>query len=185
MTRRTLHLTAVLTALTVSACGSSVTGATGTTGSPSNGGAFLAFAKCMRGSGVPNYPDPGGANGGGIRLSVNPGAGDTMQVNGVTVNAPAFRSAMAHCQNKLPNGGPHPSPAQLAKLRASALAMARCMRAHGISNFPDPTIRTGPGGRIGIEIGIGGANVDPSSPAFQAAQKVCMKGGFGVRVGGG
>ena len=172
-----LYLTAALTALTVAACGSSVTGGTGTTGSPSNGNAFLAFAKCMRGSGVPNYPDPGGANGGGIRLAVNPGSGQTLTVNGVTVSAPAFRSAMNHCQSKLPSGGHGPSAAQVARLRRQALAMARCMRAHGVPNFPDPTFKTGPAGRIGIGIAIGVDQADASSPVFQAAQKVCMKGG--------
>ena len=185
MPRRTLYLTAALTAVTVSACGSSVIGATGTNGSSSNGGAFLAFAKCMRVSGVPNYPDPGGANGGGIRVAVNPGAGETLQVNGVTVKAPAFHSAMTRCQSKLPNGGPKPSATQIAQLRKTALQQAQCMRAHGVSNFPDPKIATGPGGRIGIDQIPGISQQESVSPAFLAASKVCMAGGFTVRAGGG
>jgi hypothetical protein len=41
------------------------------------------------------------------------------------------------------------------------VAFARCMRAHGVANFPDPT---GQSGQLGPNSGI-----DPTSPAFQAA----------------
>jgi hypothetical protein len=46
------------------------------------------------------------------------------------------------------------------------LAMSKCMRAHGITHFPDPN---------GHGINIGGTGIDPRSPAFQAAQKICFK----------
>ena len=46
------------------------------------------------------------------------------------------------------------------------IAFSKCMRAHGVTNFPDPT---------GHGINIGGTGIDPRSPAFQAAQKVCFK----------
>ena len=49
--------------------------------------------------------------------------------------------------------------------------MARCMRSHGVPNFPDPQFATGPNGGLGVK--IGGAGIDPSSPAFQAASKEC------------
>lgn len=39
-----------------------------------------------------------------------------------------------------------------------SLALARCMRAHGVPKFPDP------GGQLGP-----GSGADPASPAFQAA----------------
>ncbi|HTX46384.1 MAG TPA: hypothetical protein VMD48_08910 [Solirubrobacteraceae bacterium] len=42
---------------------------------------------------------------------------------------------------------------------------AACMRAHGLRNFPDP-------GSSGA-VQIGGAGLNPASPAFQAAQKAC------------
>jgi hypothetical protein len=45
-----------------------------------------------------------------------------------------------------------------------ALQFAKCMRAHGVSNFPDPN-----SGRIQVTPAIS------SSPAFQGAQKVCNK----------
>lgn len=46
------------------------------------------------------------------------------------------------------------------------LKLARCMRAHGVPNFPDPT----PGGGLVLPNGI-----DPSAPAFQSAQRACDK----------
>ncbi|HWD85739.1 MAG TPA: hypothetical protein VG321_08300 [Solirubrobacteraceae bacterium] len=48
----------------------------------------------------------------------------------------------------------------------AGLKFAKCMRAHGLSNFPDPS-----GGGGGIQIPVG----DASSPAFQSAQKACSK----------
>ena len=42
-----------------------------------------------------------------------------------------------------------------------SLAFARCMRAHGVPNFPDPN---GQAGQLGPASGI-----DPSSPRFQSA----------------
>jgi hypothetical protein len=53
--------------------------------------------------------------------------------------------------------------------RASAsqfLQFSRCMRFHGVPNFPDP--RSGGGIQIAPDSGL-----DPQSPAFQAAQKAC------------
>jgi hypothetical protein len=61
--------------------------------------------------------------------------------------------------------------AQTAQAKARALAMSRCMRSHGVPNFPDPQFQNGPGGGVGIR--LGGAGIDPNSPAFQAAQKAC------------
>ena len=65
--------------------------------------------------------------------------------------------------------------------------MARCMRANGVPNFPDPIVGTGSGGhgvRLGFRVGPG---VDPQSPAFQSAQQKCHSmlpappGGAGVK----
>ena len=51
---------------------------------------------------------------------------------------------------------------------AGALAFAKCMRSHGVSNFPDPKV-------IGNSIEILGSNsgINQQSPAFQSAQKSC------------
>jgi hypothetical protein len=122
----------------------------------------------MRSHGVTNFPDsPGGA--GGFRIQVQSGPSGT-SVNGVAVNGRTFQSAMQACRSYLPNGG-HPTAAQTAKAKAQALAMSRCMRSHGVPNFPDPQFKSGPGGGIGVQ--LSGPGVNPSSPAFQAAQKAC------------
>ena len=64
--------------------------------------------------------------------------------------------------------------------------MSRCMRSHGVPNFPDPTFQSGPGGGVGVGIKIGnGSGIDPSSPAFQAAQKECGSIFGGPKVAGG
>jgi hypothetical protein len=51
--------------------------------------------------------------------------------------------------------------------RSSGIAVAQCMRAHGITDFPDPS---GSGGGIQLPAGI-----NPQSPGFESAQKTCFK----------
>jgi hypothetical protein len=153
----------------LAACGSSRPNADGSTAAqsdPAHAAKALAFAKCMRSHGVSNFPDP---TNGELKLQVQKTPNST-SVNGVEVNGPAFQSALQACRSYLPNGG-HPSAAQTAKAKAQALAMSRCMRSHGVPNFPDPQFQTGPGGGLGVR--IGGPGINPSSPAFQAAQKAC------------
>jgi hypothetical protein len=89
----------------------------------------VAFARCMRARGVPNFPDP------------QPGDGLLFSVNGLARSSPAFEAAQAKCRPLLPSGGPpapgsntHPSAATLSKL----VRIARCMRQHGVPDFPDP-----------------------------------------------
>jgi hypothetical protein len=170
--RLTISLSLLVAALAVAACGSSSTntgGATSAQGdSAANQAKGIAFARCMRSHGVPNFPDPSGS-GGGLRVQVQSGPSGT-SVNGVAVSGPAFRSAMQACRSYLPNGG-HLTAAQTAEAKAQALAMSRCMRSHGVPDFPDPQFKSGPGGGIGVQ--MGGPGLDPNSPAFQAAQKVC------------
>ncbi|HUA50425.1 MAG TPA: hypothetical protein VMA77_34660 [Solirubrobacteraceae bacterium] len=175
--RFTIILGLLAAALGVAACGSSSPSSTATNssgGQTSSGGQSsdasttkgLEFASCMRSHGVPNFPDP---TNGQIHLQVQRTPSST-SVNGVEVNGPAFQSAMTACKSYLPNGGT-PSASQTAKIKAQALAMSRCMRSHGVPNFPDPKFRSGPNGGVGIQ--LGGSGIDPNSPAFQAAQKDC------------
>lgn len=163
------------------ACGSSAPGKGGTAESASSG---LAFAKCMRSHGVPNFPDPGGNNGGGLQIQVSQraGSGGSLTVNGVRVSSPGFQAAMASCHSKLPGGGP---PRTLsASQRAAMLKFSQCMRSHGLSNFPDPSF-SGGGFRLRFDPSSG---IDPSSPAFKAAQAACASlqhGGFHIGPGPG
>ena len=50
-----------------------------------------------------------------------------------------------------------------------ALKYAQCMRAHGVTNFPDPSPSGG-----GIDIGPG-SGINPQSPVFGSAQQACAK----------
>jgi hypothetical protein len=119
----------------------------------------------MRTHGVPNFPDPTTNGRGGMQIESTPGS---TKVNGVTVNGPAFQSAMQACKSKLPNGG-RPGPVS-ASQRQKMLQFSQCMRAHGISGFPDPTFSSGGGVQLQLDKTSG---IDPRSPAFQAAQKAC------------
>jgi hypothetical protein len=59
----------------------------------------------------------------------------------------------------------------------SQLSAARCMRAHGVPNFPDP----GPNGGYQTLLSSDGAvkinGITFSGPAFQATEKICQPGG--------
>jgi hypothetical protein len=173
---RSISAVAACAAL-LAACGSA--GNNNATQAASKQAAGLKFASCMRANGVPNFPDPGSNGGGGLQIQASDraGSGKSLSVNGVPVSAPGFQRAQQACRKDLPNGG-HPSAAQQAQFKHQALAMSRCMRSHGVPNFPDPTFGTGPGG--GGTVRIGGPGIDPQSPAFQAAQRACG-GKFGIK----
>jgi hypothetical protein len=171
---RLLATAAVVSGVLVAGCGessASLTAATAggrtpsisTKAGPAQAG--LAFSKCMRASGVPNFPDLGSI---GIQIA---GGGETISVNGVSLNAPAYRAARAKCQKYLPaHTTTTPSPQAQAQQRASGLKFANCMRSRGVPNFPDPKYFNG-----GQQVYFPGIN--PSAPAFQTAAKAC--GGFG------
>lgn len=85
----------------------------------------------------------------------------------------ACAASLAACGSSGPGAGGTGSAA--AGNRDSALQFSTCMRAHGVSNFPDP----GANGTLRIPTGV-----SPQSPSFQAAQKACgrylpMKGAPG------
>ena len=80
------------------------------------------------------------------------------------------------------------SSTQINNVRPGALAMAKCMRAHGVTNFPDPVVSAGPGGHgIRIQVGGQGAGIVPRSPASQAAIRDCqpLLNGARAALGGG
>ena len=130
--------------------------------------AMIAYAKCMRANGVPNFPDPNGSGGFQVRGGFDPGS-------------PAVRAAQAKCRHLMPPGpgsGPPPSAQTLARF----LKIARCMRQHGVPQFPDPQTSAPPGGPpAGISelsdiegvILLFGSTIDQQSPAFTRAAAAC------------
>jgi hypothetical protein len=86
----------------------------------------VKFASCVRAHGVPNFPDP--VAGGGFQFPTGPG---------FNPGAPAFVAARQDCHPLLPAGAKGPGEAS-AEEKARALALARCMREHGVTGFPDP-----------------------------------------------
>lgn len=135
----------------------------------------LRLAACLRGHGVPDFPDPQSGGGFGIQQQLGGGGGISVDGHSLNVSAPAFQRAMQDCRRYMPQGPPI-SGSQLARIKQSALKMSECMRAHGVPNFPDPQITVGPGGHgIMTKIGGAGANIDPNSPGFTHAMSVCNK----------
>jgi hypothetical protein len=65
------------------------------------------------------------------------------------------------------------SKAVTSTVMAAMLSFSKCMRGHGVSGFPDPGAVASPG-----DNSIGGipipSTINPSSPAFEAAQNACQ-----------
>lgn len=135
--------------------------------SPSTGaGHRLAFSRCMRAHDVPNFPDPGAPA--RYRGSESSFAGISIPPT-IDTQSPAFHAAEKSCQPLLAAiASPQGKPPITASLKESLIAGAHCMRDHGVPNFPDPTFPASGGISQGVP-------VNPKSPAFQRAQKICRK----------
>jgi hypothetical protein len=107
----------------------------------------------MRSHGVPNFPDPTVQNG---------SVGFNFTGTNVDQNSPQYQSARQACNSLRPGGTANSGSANLAK----ELTFAKCMRSHGVPDFPDPNKNGGFSGT---------SSVNPSSPTFQNAQSVCQK----------
>ena len=130
---------AVLGGTVITGCESASTpGATGTSAASA-----IQFAQCMRANGVPHFPDG----------PITPNS---------TINplAPAYQSAQNACKRYRPHYAPPPSVP--ASVRQQERALARCMRANGVTKFPDPDAN----GNIQFPIG----SPIPGSSVFQRAQ---------------
>ena len=118
----------------------------------------------MRSHGVPNFPDP------------SPG-GPSVIPNWINPQTPAFRSAQTACAKFLGGDGSRASRPESEELEL--LNLAKCMRAHGLPSFPDPTTSPPPappsGTHTGNAIGIAGVYLvfPPQSPAVKRAAAGC------------
>jgi hypothetical protein len=143
------------TALLAAACG----GGRPAAGKPAAYQLALAYARCMRSHGVPGWPDPSSS-----------GTFDTGQID---LNSVLVNLAASACGQLPPGVHLQLSAAQQQALLKRGLKIAACMRAHGITNFPDPDVQSAKEGAISL----GGGSIthnEMESPLFQAAQKACV-----------
>jgi hypothetical protein len=139
---------------------STTTGATTTTQTTQNG--LLAFSRCMRSNGMPNFPDPQRFVGGNVKLTIH-------QL------APS-QAALSACDHLLPtNGGGSQETAQQTRTQlADELSFARCMRSHGVGRFPDPTAQGG----LSVEM-VQTQGIDVRSPAVLRVVQACLPASHG------
>jgi hypothetical protein len=123
-----------------------------TSGALAHQDAPLAFSRCMRSHGVPNFPDPDGQG------TLPP---LTQQALGVSKQASLV--AQHACEHLLAGGGSTATPQQRQQKFTVALKVARCMRTHGFPTYPDPSASS-----QALPRGI-----DPASPGFQSALTGC------------
>jgi hypothetical protein len=119
---------------------------------------MLKYAQCMRSHGITKFPDPG-ADG---SLRFEPGLG-------LDPNSDQFKAATEACKSLAP---PAQNPPEAKKAdpqeQQKFLAFAKCMREHGISNYPDPKINGN--GALDLLLPKG---IDINSPQFKAAEQAC------------
>jgi hypothetical protein len=155
----TLLVIVVALALLVSSCGGSASSAgsggstnlAASTNTPSTSERALTFASCMRAHGVPNFADPD-----------NSGQFNKVALARLAASNSEFPLAQSACRHLLPS----PSATQQRQTAAQALQFSRCVRAHGVTNFPDPDST----GRIPDPASVG---IDQGSPQFEAANQAC------------
>lgn len=157
--RRLRHagILAVMAAVAVlaAACGStsSSSAASSASGESAAYRQALAFSKCMRAHGEPDYPDPNASGTIALPSAMNP-------------NSSQMQAAQNACRHLLPDGGVT-SPGQAQQNLALELRLSRCMRTHGVPNFPDPSANGQGSASGGLSKGA------QKSPQFQAAMRTC------------
>ncbi|HEY2505714.1 MAG TPA: hypothetical protein VGI58_04305 [Streptosporangiaceae bacterium] len=161
--------------LLLTACGGQSRGGAAATGAANREQAALAYARCMRAHGVPDFPDPD--SNGNFHLSSNQQAGGSKTASAGSSQEPNSISSQEETANQICNHlldvGTQLSPAQMQHALGQLVKYAQCMRAHGIPDFPDPHTTSG---GIGVPSGIGFdlSSIDVKSPQFGAASQACQ-----------
>jgi hypothetical protein len=125
-------LVVVVVALISAAC----SGAPAETGTGTGGGdtvargreQAVAFAACMRANGVREFPDPDASG----ELTLD----GVANRSSLDVDTVAFKQAIEACKDQQPPG--FTGRKRNAEQQESALRFARCVRDHGVKDFPDP-----------------------------------------------
>ena len=144
-------------------------------GSSATAQSVVAYSQCMRANGVPKYPDP--ASGGQLPK------GDA-QAFGVSDSQ--FQAAQRTCQHLLPTGGSFDQqahdcieagdcpPALVQQMLTADRKFAQCMRAHGVPNWPDPTIGAN-GGPVFKVSAAGITHTQTHSPPMEDTIMACLR----------
>jgi hypothetical protein len=123
----------------------------------------IAFARCMRSHGVQHWPDPE-RNGQFDKSKL------TLQQLGVLQSQ--LQVAQRACQRLFPNSSQSPQ-ANDQQVMDALFTFARCVRAHGVSNWPDPLAESDPGqpGTPGFPRDMPGVN--QNAPQVKNAMGKC------------
>ena len=133
-------------------------GAPAASGAPSSA-SWVAYSQCVRSHGVPNFPDPNSSG----QLPKDLAVRALREVSDSLARAATYA-----CANLNPDE--HGSPPLTAQQQQDYLRAAACMRAHGITNFPDPTFSGG-----SAHLPVIPASIDTSSPQFAQARQTCER----------
>jgi hypothetical protein len=137
-------------ALLAAACSGSPSspgsGGSSTAGGSANSSSAVAYSQCIRSHGVPNFPD-----------SLSNGQVPKGSAQQWGVSSSQLQAAQTACQDLYPNNGGSGGvltkdslgqceetgdcPQALVQAAMTALrTYAKCMRSHGVPNWPDPTL---------------------------------------------
>ncbi len=161
--RLPLILTSVvlLVALSLLAAGCGGGGSPGVASGPSSTTAqqngALAFARCMRSHGLPDWPDP-----------TSGGEFDKSKLRQLSYSVSQVRSVEDGACNHLlvaPSNGPTITLVD----RADYLKAAACMRSHGFADFPDPKFASN-----NVQTDIP-SSINQDSSTFKNAASTCTK----------
>ena len=155
-------------ALLAAGCGSSSASGPGPSPATFTAAAFK-YASCMRGQGLPSFPDPSMTDHNGQQVAY-------LATPSSLVASPAFKAADKVCQKILaPVLDTTQNRAAQAAREQHMAAFAKCMRSHGVPGFPDPTNQ----GQLTQQM-ITNAGVDLHAPAVFAAAKTCLPAADGA-----
>jgi hypothetical protein len=129
LTSAAIITTAGLALLAAACSGPSSTssGGSSTTGGSATSHA-IAYARCVRSHGVPDFPDPNSA-----------GQFNKTTMDQLSASNSQYQTATQACAHLLPNNGGAPTAAAVRQEWTGMASFARCMRSHGVPVWPDPT----------------------------------------------
>ena len=152
---------AQLNSSTTATQSSSSAGSGGSTSAGSTTSQIFAYTHCMRSHGVPTFPDPTSSG----QIPKN------QVVSARQDNPSRFDSAQGACGHLLPGGGNGETPAQITQDWRQFRQFARCMRHHGVPDWPDPSDRSTTDKRPAFDITPVG--LDGNSPQLRAKARQC------------